>query len=86
MSFINRTNYTIVIQDGLAEDWEIGLAVGNEIRHTTESGAIVLGPGESKTVALSFEKFYDIKVIDEYINYDIYTDLRVFFIQKRSID
>ena len=59
MSFINRTNYTIVIQDGLAEDWEIGLAVGNEIRHTTESGAIVLGPGESKTVALSFEKFYD---------------------------
>ena len=24
---------------------------------------------------ISFEKFYDIKVIDEYINYDIYTDL-----------
>ena len=59
INFINRTNYTIVIQDGLSGDWEIGLSIGNEIRPTIDDLKIVLGPGESKETLLSFEKFYD---------------------------
>ena len=59
INFTNRTNHTIVIQDGLTGDWEIGLAVGNDIRHTTDNSVIVLSPGENRIVSLSFEKFYD---------------------------
>ncbi|MBR2289193.1 MAG: hypothetical protein IJ867_00865 [Clostridia bacterium] len=58
-NFINRTNYTIVIKDGLSGDWEVGLAVKGEIRSTTSEESIVLAPGESKQIYLSFEKFYD---------------------------
>ena len=57
--FMNRTNYTIVMKDGLSGNWEVGMAIGNEVRATTDDTAIVLGPGESKTVSLSFPKFYD---------------------------
>lgn len=59
ITFVNRTNNTIVIQDGLTGDWEIGMAIGTEIRPTTDDTPIVLEPGERKTVSLSFEKFYD---------------------------
>ena len=59
VKFINRTNHTIVIQDGLSGDWEIGMSIGNEIRHEVDNSNIVLGPGESKTALVSFEKFYD---------------------------
>lgn len=59
INFINRTNNTIVIQDGLSGDWEVGMAIGNEIRATLDDVPIVLNPSESKTVLLSFEKFYD---------------------------
>lgn len=58
-TFTNRTNHTIVIQDGLTNDWEIGMAIGDEIRPTVDDTNIVLEPGENKTVLLSFEKFYD---------------------------
>ena len=58
-NFINRTNYTIVIQDLLAEDWEVGLAVGNEIRPTVDDTKIVLEPGQAVNTTLAFEKFYD---------------------------
>lgn len=59
-NFINRTNYTVVIKDGLTGDWEVGLAVGNEIRSTIDDDIIiVLGPGESVNTELAFEKFYD---------------------------
>ena len=59
-NFINRTNHTIVIQDGLADSWEIGMSIGNEVRTVLDSTKIVLEPGESKIVSLSFEKFYDV--------------------------
>ena len=59
LKLTNRTNHTIVIQDSLAEDWEIGLAIGNEIRPTTDNTTIILKPGEVKTTAVAFEKFYD---------------------------
>lgn len=58
-NFINRTNNTIVIQDGLAEDWEVGLAIGNEIRKTLDDTKIILEPGQKQKVLLSFDKFYD---------------------------
>lgn len=61
MNFINRTNHIIVIKDSLEEGTEVGLAMGNEIRSTTDETTIVLEPGETKTIMLSFEKFYDIK-------------------------
>lgn len=59
MNFVNRTNNTIVIQDGFTGDWEIGLAIGKEIRPTVDLTTIVLEPGESKEVEIAFEKFYD---------------------------
>jgi len=60
INFINRTNNIIVVQDGRPGDWEIGLAIGNEIRATIDNDTkIILGPGESTTVELAFEKFYD---------------------------
>lgn len=61
MNFINRTNKTIVIKDGLADGVEVGLVISGEVRPTTENVAIVLQPGETKQVSLSFEKFYDSK-------------------------
>ncbi len=59
LKFLNRTNNTIVIKDGLSGGWEVGLVVGNESRSTLDETSIVLGPGESTTTKLSFEKFYD---------------------------
>lgn len=59
INFVNRTNHTIVVQDNLSGDWEIGMAIGNEIRHTVDDTKIILSPGSSKTAILSFEKFYD---------------------------
>lgn len=59
IKFINRSNYTIVIKDGLSESWEVGLSFPNEIRATIDETEVILEPGENKTVNLSFEKFYD---------------------------
>lgn len=59
IKFTNRTNHIIVIQDGLAEDWEVGLAIGNEIRATTDNSTIIVNPGETKNASVAFEKFYD---------------------------
>ena len=60
LKFINRSNYTVVVKDGLSGNWEVGLAISNEIRSTIDNDInIILEPGESKNVQLSFEKFYD---------------------------
>ncbi|MBR1540362.1 MAG: hypothetical protein IJ629_04245 [Clostridia bacterium] len=59
VNFINRTNHIIVIQDGLTDSWEIGMAIGNEVRPNVDDVQIVLQPGESKELILSFDKFYD---------------------------
>ena len=55
----NRSNYTIVLQDGNADGTEIYINIGDETRAYTENIDIVLEPGETKTVTLSFSKFYD---------------------------
>lgn len=63
INFLNRTNNTIVIKDGLTGEWEVGLAIGEEVRATSDNETkIVLEPGESKVVSISFEKFYDSKL------------------------
>ena len=59
IKFINRSNYTIVIKDGLSESWEVGLSFPNEIRSTIDDTEVILEPGENKTINLAFEKFYD---------------------------
>ena len=60
INLLNRTNHTVVIKDGLTGDWEVGLDIGSEIRATADDDTkIVLGPGESQVVSISFEKFFD---------------------------
>ena len=59
LQLTNRSNYTIVIQDGNADDTEIYLSVGDELRSCVDDTTIVLSPGETKEVSLSFSKFYD---------------------------
>ena len=59
--FTNRSNYTVVISDE-EELEEVCLLLdndANETRGMQELDHIVLGPGESKTVTLSFQKFVD---------------------------
>ena len=62
LKFTNRTNNTIVIKDGLADGMELGLYVGEECRGTQDTTTIVLGPGETVTVGVSFPVFYDSKI------------------------
>ena len=60
LEFINRSNYTIVVKDNMTGDMEVGMAIGNETRATSDDAVkIVLEPGKSQTVMLSFAKFYD---------------------------
>lgn len=56
----NRTDYTIVIQDGNSDGDEINLVVDGEYRNTTNYDIdVVLKPNEVKTIQLAFPKFYD---------------------------
>jgi hypothetical protein len=59
LKFTNRTNYTIVIKDGLTDTTEIGLVINNEIRGALDDFSIVLAPGETLEASVSFDKFYD---------------------------
>lgn len=54
----NRSNYTIVISDGQAED-EVVLRLNNETRKLTDINDIVLKPGEEITREFIFPKFVD---------------------------
>ena len=57
----NRSQYTIVISDEQEAD-EVVLVLDNEANETRgmgETDSIVLGPGESKTITVSFQKFVD---------------------------
>lgn len=54
----NRSNYTIVISDGQAED-EVVLRLNNETRKLTDISDIVLKPGEEITREFIFPKFVD---------------------------
>lgn len=56
----NRTDYTVVIQDGNTKTNEVCLVVDSEYRGTTNYDSdIVLQPNEHRTVQLAFPKFYD---------------------------
>ena len=59
LKFLNRTNHTIVVKDNLTGDWEVGMSIANEIRATTDDTEIILEPGQSQNVEISFRKFYD---------------------------
>lgn len=59
LKLTNRSNYTIVIQDGNTDDTEIFINIGNETRNCIDETTIVLNPGETKEFAISFSKFYD---------------------------
>ena len=60
LELTNRSNYTVVVQDGNADDTEIFINIGNEARGCVEEETkIVLLPGETKNVTISFSKFYD---------------------------
>ena len=58
VKFTNRSNYTIVIADGV-ENEEILLGLANETRKRAELNDIVLGPNESFTQTFTFPKFVD---------------------------
>lgn len=60
LQLTNRSNYTVVIQDGNTDDTEIYINIGDETRGCMEKDTkIVLAPGETKNVSISFSKFYD---------------------------
>lgn len=59
LKLTNRSDYQIVIQDGNAEENEILLDVGGEYRINEDDSTIVLLPGETRNVSVTFSKFYD---------------------------
>lgn len=58
VKFTNRSNYTIVISDGVEKD-EIILTLPNETRSRSEINDLVLKPGETTTIDFTFPKFVD---------------------------
>lgn len=55
----NRSNYTIIIQNGEAEEDEIVINLGQEIRKNVISNEVILEPGATQTINPVFSKFYD---------------------------
>lgn len=74
----NRSENTIVIENGTIEN-EVLLNLGKEYRKEVDATDIILKPNETKTVNLTFNKFYDdgvdsksivfnsIRVVENYI-------------------
>ncbi len=58
IKFTNRSNYTIVIADGVETD-EVVLSLPAETRKRSETGDIVLAPQEAITLNFTFPKFVD---------------------------
>lgn len=58
VKFTNRSNYTVVIADGVETD-EINLVLPNETRQRGSTFDIVLNPQESQTYTFEFPKFMD---------------------------
>lgn len=58
IKFTNRSNYTIVIADGVETD-EVVLSLPAETRKRSETGDIVLAPQEVITLNFTFPKFVD---------------------------
>ncbi len=55
----NRSNYTVIIQNSEANDKEIVMNLGQELRNNEKTEEVILEPGESKTIYPVFQKFYD---------------------------
>ncbi len=58
VKFTNRSNYTVVISDGIEEE-EISLVLPNETRKRASLEDIILLPGEAMTYKFEFPKFID---------------------------
>lgn len=58
VKFTNRSNYTVVVADGVETD-EIILTLPAETRSRSETNDIVLAPQESLTIEFTFPKFVD---------------------------
>ena len=58
IKFTNRSNYTIVIADGVETD-EVVLSLPAETRKRSVTGDIVLAPQEAITLNFTFSKFVD---------------------------
>ena len=68
LKITNRTDYTIVIKDGLADCEEVCMVIGSETRNMEEDGTtIVLEPGEVESYSIIFSKFYDSELEPESI-------------------
>ena len=59
VKFTNRSDYTIVIADGQDDDEVVLSLSSSETRARNQIEDIVLKPNESKTLKLTFLKFYD---------------------------
>lgn len=55
----NKSDYTIIIQDGDADDKEIKINLGEEYRSNENTDEIILAPGEATTIKPVFQKFWD---------------------------
>ena len=64
----NRSNYTIVIADGVEND-EVVLVLPNEVRKRAEIDDIVLKPGDDFEMVMTFPKFADDGDISQGINF-----------------
>lgn len=58
VKFTNRSNYTVVVSDGIEKD-EVILTLPAETRNRAEINDIVLAPQESLTLEFTFPKFVD---------------------------
>lgn len=73
IKFTNRSNYTIVISDGVETD-EVILTLPAETRKRSETGNIVLEPQEAVTLGFTFPKFVDDGDISQSI---VFSSIRV---------
>lgn len=55
----NRSNYTVIIQNSEADEKEIVMNLGQEVRNNEVTTEVILEPGESKIIYPIFQKFYD---------------------------
>lgn len=63
VKFTNIKDYTVVIQDENSNTNEVLINVGSENRGPENIFNIILKPGETKEVELSFAKFYDSNLV-----------------------
>jgi len=70
LKLTNRSDYTIVVQDNNADTTEVMINVAGEYRGLEDNMNIVLQPGETKIVNLTFSKFYDTDTVVQSLIFD----------------